>query len=268
MNISRAGLHALPDLFRSGLVDRILPVLRAARRIAMDIAFPPACLACRRATCSAGSLCAECWASVRFIERPYCARLGTPFPVDLGQDGLLSPEAVADPPVYDRARAVARYDEGPVRVLIHRLKYYDRLEIAEPLGAWMARAGADVLLDGDLLVPVPLHKSRLRARKFNQSNALADVVSRRCGIPVDPFALARVKDTASQVGLSRSQRAINLQGAFQVLDAMAPRVAGRAIVLVDDVLTSGATVNAASRALLRAGARRVDVLVVARVCST
>lgn len=268
MNVARATLRNLPGLLHSGFTARILPALRASRRIVMDIAFPPACLACRRATEAAGSLCAECWASVRFIERPYCARLGTPFPVDLGMEGLLSPEAVADPPVYDRARAVARFEDGPVRVLVHRLKYYDRLEIAEPLGAWMARVGGDILLDGDLLVPVPLHKSRLRARMFNQSNILADVVSRRCGIPVDPLALERVKNTAFQVGLSRSQRAINLQGAFHVPDAMAPRVAGRAIVLVDDVLTSGATVNAAARALLRAGARRVDVLVFARVCNS
>jgi ComF family protein len=268
MEVAQATRRKLAGLFGSGLPARILPALRASCRIAMDIAFPPACLACRRATDAAGSLCAECWASVRFIERPYCARLGTPFPVDLGQEGLLSPEAVSDPPVYDRARVVARFEDGPVRVLIHRLKYYDRLEIAEPLGTWMARAGADLLLDADLLVPVPLHKSRLRSRKFNQSNVLAEVVSRRCGIPVDPFALERVKNTASQVGLSRSQRAINLQGAFHVPDAMGPRVAGRAIVLVDDVLTSGATVNAASRALLRAGARRVDVLVFARVCAS
>jgi ComF family protein len=268
MNVALPTLRGLRGLLGSGGAARIPPRLRALRRSAMDIAFPPACLSCRRATESAGLLCAECWGSVRFIEPPYCARLGTPFPVDLGQEGLLSPEAVADPPAYDRARAVARFEDGPVRVLIHRLKYYDRLEIAAPLGAWMARAGAELLLDADRLVPVPLHKSRLRARKFNQSNLLADVVSRQCGIPVDPFALERVQNTASQVGLSRSQRAINLQGAFRVRDAMAPRVAGRAIVLVDDVLTSGATVNAAARALLRAGARRVDVLVFARVCSS
>jgi ComF family protein len=259
--------HKVPSLFRSDFAPRSLEMLRAAGRIAIDIAFPPSCLACRQATETAGSLCPECWGRVGFIERPYCERLGTPFSVDLGVEGLMSPEAFADPPVYDRARAVARFEDGPVRILIHRLKYYDRLEIAETLGAWMARAGADILSDAGLLVPVPLHESRLRSRKFNQSNALAEVVSRRCGVPVDPFALRRIKKTASQVGLSRSQRAINLQGAFQVPEAMVPRVARRSIVLVDDVLTSGATVNAAARALLRAESRRVDVLVFARVCT-
>lgn len=247
---------------------RAMPLLRTAGRAVMDIVFPPACLACRRATSAANSLCAECWTQVRFIERPFCERLGTPFAVDLGAEGLLSPEAVADPPVYARARAVARFEDGPVRVLVHRLKYYDRLEIAKPLGAWMARAGGEFLLDADLLVPVPLHRTRLISRRFNQANALARAISEQCGVQVDPFALERVKATPSQVGLSKAQRAINLQGAFSVPDAMLPRVEDRRIVLVDDVLTSGATVNAASRALLRGGAKRVDVLVFARVCNS
>jgi ComF family protein len=213
----------------------------------------------------AGSLCAACWSKVRFIERPFCERLGTPFAMDLGAEGLLSPEAVADPPVFTRARAVARFEDGPVRQLTHWLKYSDRLELAGPLGAWMARAGAELLAEADLLVPVPLHRRRLMARRFNQANALAQAVSAASGVPVDPFALARVKATPSQVGLSRSQRAINLQGAFRVPEELAARVEGRAIILVDDVMTSGATVNAASRALLRGGAKQVDVLVFARV---
>jgi predicted amidophosphoribosyltransferase len=109
-----------------------------------------------------------------------------------------------------------------------------------------------------------LHRRRLAARRFNQAISLAQAISAQCGVPVDPFALARVKATPSQVGLSRSQRALNMQGAFRVTEGMEPRVEGRAIVLIDDVMTSGATVNAAARALLRAGAKRVDVLVFAR----
>jgi ComF family protein len=201
---------------------------------------------------------------VRFIERPFCERLGTPFAMDPGNDGLLSPEAVANPPVYNRARAVAHFEDGPVRQLVHRLKYNDRMELAKPLGAWMARAGNELLVEADLLVPVPLHRRRLAARRFNQAHALAQTISAQCGVPADPFVLGRVKPTPSQVGLSRSQRALNLQGAFRVTDGMAPRIEGRAVVLIDDVMTSGATANAASRALLRAGAKSVDVLVFAR----
>ena len=199
---------------------------------------------------------------MRFIERPFCERLGTPFEQDLGQ-GLLSPQAVADPPVFARARAVARFEDGPARKLVHRLKYSDRAELARPIGRWMARAGADILIDADLLTPAPLHPLRLWRRRFNQAAMLAREVARQTGKPCDVGALVRVKATVSQVGLSRTQRAENMQGAFKVADGAA--VKGRNVVLVDDVLTSGATANAASRALIRAGAKRVDVLVLARV---
>ena len=133
------------------------------------------------------------------------------------------------------------------------------------MGAWMARAGADLLTEADCLVPVPLHRSRLFARRFNQAAELARAVSGRCGVPVEPLALVRRKRTSPQVGLSKSQRAINLQGAFLVPDEMRARVAGRRVVLIDDVVTSGATANAAARALRRAGAAEVDALAFARV---
>ena len=204
---------------------------------------------------------------MRFIERPYCERLGTPFEADLETPGLLSPDAIAHPPVFSRARAVARFEDGPARQLVHRLKYGDRLELAGTMGAWMARAGAEVLEEADVLVPVPLHRRRLAARRFNQSALLVRAISRRCGVPMALDALARGKPTASQVGLSRTQRQLNLQGAFSVPLEHRGDVAGRAVVLIDDVLTSGATANAASRVLLRGGARRVDVLVFARVVS-
>jgi ComF family protein len=150
-----------------------------------------------------------------------------------------------------------------VRQLVHRLKYSDRMELAKPLGIWMARAGSELLAEAELLVPVLLHRRRLAARKFNQANALAQAVSAQCGLPVEPLVLTRVKPTPPQVGLSRSLRALNMQGAFRVAEGMEARIEGRAIVLVDDVMTSGATVNAASRALLRGAAKRVDVLVFA-----
>ena len=232
---------------------------------AVDLVYPPACLACRKATAQGDALCGACWGGIRFIERPFCERTGTPFPLDLGAEGLVSPDVIADPPVYARARAVARFEEGPVRRLAHQLKYGDRRDLAGPMGAWMARAGDDLLVEADLLIPVPLHRLRLAARRFNQSALLAHAISRRSGVPVNVDALHRRKATPPQVGLTRSQRAANVQGAFHVAPERALAVEGRAVVLVDDVLTSGATINAAARALLRAGARRVDVLVFARV---
>lgn len=237
--------------------------LATAARALVGRVYPPSCPACGAATGEAHGLCAACWSRMRFIERPLCERLGTPFEVDLGP-GVLSPAALADPPVFARARASVRYDEA-ARSLVHRLKYGDRLDLAEALGRMMARAGRELLADADVVVPVPLHRGRLWRRRFNQAMALARVAARGSGVPVDPFLLARVKRTRSQVGLTRTQRRENLQGAFRVPDGARPRVQGKRVLLVDDVLTTGSTANAASRALLRGGAKAVDVLAFARV---
>jgi ComF family protein len=245
-----------------GFRERLGGIFRALGRIGLDTLYPPTCLSCRAATGEADALCPACWRAIRFSERPLCERLGTPFEQDLGA-GLLSPQAIADPPVFRRARAVARFEDGPARRLVHRLKYSDRGELARPLGAWMARAGADVLAEADAIVPVPLHALRLWTRRFNQAAALARAIALKTGKPFEPQWLQRVKATRSQVGLSREQRAENVQGAFRASPG-AP-IKGRRIVLVDDVLTSGATANAAARALLRAGASEVDLLVFARV---
>jgi ComF family protein len=250
------------------LKPALAPLAAAARRVgalALDVVYPPICIACRRATAAHFALCPSCWTQMRFIERPFCERLGVPFDVDLGQPGLLSPDAIANPPVFARARSVVKFDDGPARLIVHRLKYYDRLEIARPLGRWMARAGADLLEEADVLAPVPMHPLRLVKRRHNQAAVLAKAVSRETGVPTAMRVLERVKQTAPQVGLSRAQRAANLQGAFRAGDEGRVQALDRRVVLIDDVMTSGATANAAARALLRAGAKRVDVLTFARV---
>jgi ComF family protein len=231
---------------------------------ALEILYPSSCPICFSAVQEDGFLCTECWNKTPFIERPYCERSGVPFEHDLG-DGLLSPDVIANPPVWNKARAVARYEDGPARQLVHRLKYGDRLELARNMGAWMARAGAEVLDGAHVLVPIPLHRRRLFSRRFNQAAALADAVSKVCGVPADPLALARVKATVPQVGLTRAQRADNVQGAFRAPEEARPRIVGRRVVLIDDVMTSGATANACARVLLRAGAEQVNLLVFARV---
>ncbi|MBV8427772.1 MAG: ComF family protein [Hyphomicrobiales bacterium] len=239
---------------------------KAARRTATslaDIVYPPSCMVCQGATAEPGALCAQCWGRLRLIERPYCERLGTPFSVDAGAT-LLSPAAIANPPVYSRARAVARFDET-ARLLAHRLKYGDRLDLAWTLSGWMARAGAELLAEADLVVPVAMHRHRLWKRRFNQAALLAEGIARRSGKRVDAFALARKRPTPPQVGLTRVERQANLAGAFEVGEEARARVAGLRVVLVDDVLTTGATANAAARALLRGGAQAVDVLVFATV---
>ena len=241
---------------------RTTKTARAILHAALDLALPRLCAACR-APVEGQGLCPTCWSKLSFISRPYCERLGIPFVYDPGP-GILSMEAIAEPPAYHRARAAVRFDEIS-RTLVHALKYGDRLDLAPMMGRWLGQAGRELLADADALVPVPLHWRRRWARRFNQSAMLAAAVSTASGVPIVAGALKRVKPTAQQVGLTRSERAANVQGAFRVPPDGKAAVAGRRLVLVDDVLTSGATVEGCARALLRAGAANVDVLVFARV---
>jgi ComF family protein len=249
---------AQPTLF-----ERLGHGLRLAGGRLVDLALPPQCLACDRHVAAEGGLCALCWGGLRPIERPFCEQLGIPFAYDLGA-GALSAEAIADPPPFQRCRAVAHFDTVSRR-LVHGLKYRDRGELARWMGQWMARAGADVVADADLIVPVPLHRARLWARRFNQSAALAGAVAEAAGRHSAPLLLRRVRATAQQVGLSATERDKNVRGAFRVEGEDRALLAGRRVLLVDDVYTTGATVKAATRALLRGGAGAVDVLVFARV---
>ena len=184
-----------------------------------------------------------------------------PLPYDTGEP-CLSAAAIAAPPVYDRARAVARYS-STMRDLIQIFKYGDRHEGLSLFGRWMAAAGAELIADSELIVPVPLYRSRLWSRRFNQSAMLAKVVGRLANVPVDCFLLARVKRTPSQVGLTAVQRRRNVAGAFRVTGARA-HIDGKRILVIDDVITTGATADACARTSKRAGAARVDVLALAR----
>jgi ComF family protein len=166
--------------------------------------------------------------------------------------------------VYDRARAVAVFSSG-MQELIHGLKYSDRHDGRRLFGRWLVAAGAELLADADVLVPVPLNRWRLLSRRFNQSALLAQEVARLSGVDYAPLALSRVRATASQVGMTREERRRNVTGAFAVPARAVGQVAGRRIVLVDDVITTGATVQAAARVLKAAGAARVDVLALAVV---
>src|SRR3569833_1059476 len=227
-----------------------------ALRFALDVALPPLCPSCRAPLGDGHGLCAGCWAKLSLIEPPYCARLGSPSAYDPGP-GLLSMEAIANPPSYDRARAAVRYDDV-ARALVHKFKYSDHMELAGMMGQWMARAGRELTRDADALVPVPLHWRRLRARRFNQTAALAMAVARTVDVPVLYESLRRVRATPQQVGLDNGERAQNVSGAFRVPPARKADIAGRRLILVDDVLTSGATVDACARALLRAGTTQDD----------
>ncbi|GAB4227564.1 MAG: ComF family protein [Methyloligellaceae bacterium] len=242
---------------------RVARPLKRAFGFLADILLPPLCPGCRTGVSHHGGLCAQCWREIDFVQAPVCDRLGIPLAY-AGDGPLVSAAALAEPPDYDRARAVARY-EGAMRRLVHDLKYRDRHDAVALYARWLQQAGCEFLGDAELLVPVPLYRLRLWRRRFNQAALLAARLSAETGIAHDPLCLLRIRRTASQVGLSARQRRRNVSGAFAVPQARRDAVAGRRIVLVDDVITTGATANACARALKRAGAQRVDVLALARV---
>jgi ComF family protein len=244
------------------LAARMRPLKRLSRA-ALDMVLPPLCIGCHARIMDHDALCPSCWRQISFIQPPMCDRLGIPLAIDTGGP-TLSAAAIADPPDYDRARAVARFD-GLMRVLIHGFKFHDSHNGRRLFGRRLAVAGHELIAEADLLVPVPLARWRLLTRRFNQAQVLAAEIGRRSGKPVNPFALARSRSTPHQVGLTRAQRLRNVSGVFRVPSNEWPKVSGKAIVLIDDVITSGATASAAAMALKRAGARRVDVLALAIV---
>ena len=243
-----------------GLRRRLL----GAGRMTLDALLPPRCLACGGAVETQGALCADCWQGINFLGAPCCTRCGLPFPYDAGT-GVECAQCVAHPPPFDRARAVFAYDDQSRRLIL-AFKHADQLHGMPAFGQWLARSGAELLAEADLVAPVPLHWTRLFHRRFNQSALLAQAAVAAWRGPEPPsFApelLVRRRRTRSQGHLSRLQRSENVRGAF----ALKPGtdVAGKRVLLVDDVLTTGATVEACARLLKRAGAARVDVLTLAR----
>jgi ComF family protein len=225
--------------------------------------FPPVCAGCRRHVSQPGALCAACWPKLRFLEKPWCEVMGTPFTQDMG-DGFLSAEAIANPPPFERARAAVSYT-GVARPMVQGLKYGDRTDLAPWMARWMLRAGAELVADADVVVPVPLHWLRFLQRRFNQSAELARAVSNLSGLPFAPSAVERVKRTRRQVGLARREREDNVRAAFRVPAERDMEVRGRRVLIVDDVFTTGATVTAVAQALKKGGAGAVDVLTFARV---
>jgi predicted amidophosphoribosyltransferase len=237
-------------------------MLHALKATLIDLIFPPRCLACPTPTDTAHGLCAACWAETHFIAGTACAKCGVPL---IGEAGA---EDVCDgcrrhPPAWDRGAAALIYD-GAARRMVLALKHADRLDLVGPLAGWMAAAGRELAGQADMIAPVPLHWRRLVRRRYNQSAELAREVGRRAERPVAVDLLLRQRATAPQDG-GRTARAANQAGAFGVTPRHASGLSGKRVLLVDDVLTSGATLSACADCLRGAGAARVDVLVLARV---
>ena len=230
-------------------------------RAVLDLILPPRALD-HGATMQTQGLSAEAWSRITFLEAPVCDGCGAPFEIDLGE-GVRCPACSSSPRVFSRARAACLYDDAS-RELVLQLKHADRTDLAGLLSTWISRAAAELIEDADLVVPVPMRPIRLLRRRYNQAAELARPLARRWRKPYAPGALRRLKE-GTQAGKSAVGRRRAVAGAFQVPEAAKTAVEGRRVLLVDDVMTTGATAEACARALLRAGARAVDVAVAAKV---
>lgn len=234
-----------------------------AARTALDSVLPPRCLSCGTVVAGDGALCPPCWGRLAFIGAPQCARCGLPFAFEVAPDALCG-DCARSEPVFGRARAALHYDDAS-RPLILAFKHGDGTHAATALGRWMAQAAGDLARDAELIVPVPLHRWRLFRRRYNQSALLAQAVTRLVDRPTDSGILVRRRRTPSQGGLSRPRRIANVRGAFAIAGRRAEGLLGRRVLLVDDVMTTGATLSECARVLRRAGAAQVDVVTLARV---
>lgn len=253
----RGGLH-----YNQGMRwQQIFPVIRQTGRQVLDGLLPPLCLRCSGVVTQPGSFCADCWQKLAFITAPHCPRCGIPY--EVGDGGLDCPDCLTTPPRFQQARAAVVYDDAS-RPLVLGFKHADQTHLAAALARLMLQSGRALLADCDGVVPVPLHRRRLFRRCYNQSALLAQLIAKAEAVPVWQDMLLRRRPTQPQANLSAKERLRNVREAFVLNPNHAAGVAGKTIVLIDDVLTTGATANDCCRALLAGGARAVRVLTFAR----
>lgn len=247
----------------SGSTRGFLKPVTGAARLLLDAVLPPRCFACGEVVPAQAALCAACWSDLNFLGEPCCRICGLPFPFDQGAKALC-PACAKERPAFDRARAALMYDEASRRLILP-FKHGDRIEAARPFARWLQVAGWKSLERAELILPVPLHRWRLLKRRYNQAGLLAQALSRECGLPVAVDLLRRIRATPTQGRRSREARRRNVAGAFALAPGAAKVLEGRRLVLVDDVMTSGATLDAVAKVLRRAKPKSIDVLTLARV---
>jgi ComF family protein len=230
---------------------------------ALDILLPPLCLSCDGPVSAQQTLCPACWGQIHFIADPFCAGCGVPFETPVGS-GMLCGSCLTEPPLFKAARAAMLYNDASRKIIIS-FKHSDRIHPARALASWMHRAGQEFWAEADFIAPVPLHRGRLFSRRYNQAALLARHVAGLMDKPIFVDALQRTRATPIQGHLKRKERQENVRKAFALNPRYTAKIRGKTAILVDDVLTTGATVNECSRVLLDAGAEAVCVLTLARV---
>ncbi len=234
---------------------------------AMQMIFPAHCVGCDAPVYGSGGLCAQCWRETPFIAGLVCDRCGIPLPGDEGDECAFCDDCLAHPPPWDRGRAAFLYAERGRRIVL-ALKHGDRTDIAKPAARWMAAAARGILDPGMIVVPVPVHWTRLVRRRYNQAALLAREIARDTGLAIVPDALIRPRRTKVHDGLGRDERFSNMTGAIVARPGRETRLKGAGVLLVDDVMTSGATLSAAAGACHAAGATKVCVVTLARVAKS
>lgn len=238
-------------------------LLSKGSQILLNIFFPALCAGCNEPVDTPGSLCADCWPKMTFIGPPFCAQCGHPFDYEISAE-MLCGNCLAHPPSFNRSRSVLKYDDFS-KGMVLAFKHADRTDKTPVFAKWMTRSAGDILSSKVLVVPVPLHPTRLLKRRYNQSALLAQSIGKISNSRVIPDLLLRTRATPSQGGKSPTGRVRNVQGAFKIHPRWKQKIKGEHILLIDDVYTTGATVSACSACLLKNGAAQVDVLTLCRV---
>ncbi|NVK20167.1 MAG: ComF family protein [Methylocystaceae bacterium] len=227
-------------------------------RQVLDLLLPPRCISCEKIVPDPKTLCLDCWDRAAFITKPFCSCCGLPFEIDV-PDGALCLDCARVRPPFKKARSVFPYDDFSKKLILS-FKHGDRTDLAPALAGWMVRSGADLIKQCDVITPVPLHWRRLAKRQFNQAGLLAQEVAKLTNLTFDPAILKRIRHTPPQGHLSRMARQKNLKGAFRVTKP----VQGHSILLIDDVMTTGATLLNCTNLLLKSGAKDVFIITLAR----
>lgn len=236
-------------------------MLKAAKHI-LDIIYPPRCISCGSGVHENGNICSICWGDINFISDPQCHICGFPFDFQAGEKALCG-GCMKDKPYFAKARAVFIYDDASSH-MVTSFKYSDRIESRAFYARWMGRVGAQMLQEADYIVPVPLHYRKLLLRKYNQAALLAIELKKSFGTKMLVNGLVRRKYTISQAGFNRRLRFKNISGVFKINPKFIADIKDKNILLVDDVITTGATANECAKILLKAGAARVEVLTLAK----